>query len=158
MQAQDTPVRVQLGGRRGPVKGFALVDRIDAPSVLARNWYLDSMGYARSDCPNPGTRLHRFLLQPLPGFEVDHINGDKLDNRRDNLRVVTRSGQCQNMPSRSRTGFRNVYYDDRRRSFYAQVKVNGKRHTRHGFQTADLAAVAAAELRAAYLPYAVEGR
>lgn len=40
--------------------------------------------------------MHRVILQAQSGQEVDHINGDKLDNRRSNLRFVTRSQNLQN--------------------------------------------------------------
>lgn len=41
-------------------------------------------------------RLARLIMRPLPGQVVDHINGDPLDNRRDNLRVVSSQANSQN--------------------------------------------------------------
>lgn len=43
--------------------------------------------------------LHRWLLDAPPELEVDHINGDTLDNRRQNLRLVTRSENAHNRRS-----------------------------------------------------------
>jgi hypothetical protein len=72
--------------------------------------------------------MHRFLLQPPPGLEVDHINGDRLDNRRINLRIATRSQNAMNRP-RTRTntsGFKGV---SRLGSLWcAQIKLEGKLH------------------------------
>lgn len=44
--------------------------------------------------------LHRFLLTPADDQEVDHINGDTLDNRRENLRACTRAQNARNLPKR----------------------------------------------------------
>lgn len=54
--------------------------------------------------------LHSFLLGPKLGLEIDHINGDTLDNRRSNLRFVTRSQNCANQKIRStnKSGFKGV--------------------------------------------------
>jgi hypothetical protein len=75
-------------------------------------------------------RLHREIIEDVPpGFEVDHINGNKLDNRRENLRVVRHSVNCHNTPvsKSSKTGVKNVYPANRlgRLPYYAQVRVDG---------------------------------
>ena len=43
--------------------------------------------------------LHREIMQPGPNLHVDHINGDRMDNRRANLRITTRSGNLHNTRS-----------------------------------------------------------
>ena len=45
-------------------------------------------------------RLHRLLMQPQPHEVVDHINGNSLDNRRENLRVTTQAGNNKNAGKR----------------------------------------------------------
>lgn len=71
-------------------------------------------------------RLHRVILDAMPGFEVDHINGDGLDNRRENLRIVTRSQNQMN--SRGKRGsssrFKGVSWCARRGKW--KVSVGGK--------------------------------
>ena len=47
---------------------------------------MDSGGYAMNG--RVKTALHRFLLGKKKGLEIDHVNGNKLDNRRNNLRFV----------------------------------------------------------------------
>lgn len=58
----------------------------------------------------------------------DHINRNKLDNRTENLRVVTCTENLQNrgVQKNSSTGLKGVYFDKRFNCYYARIKVNGK--------------------------------
>lgn len=89
-------------------------------------------------------------LSPGPGYEVDHKDRDKNNNKIENLRWVTRSEQICNRKSRSPLGFRWV---KKVASGYAfQFKVPGtggkKSHGRNGFTTAAEAHAAAVRMRA----------
>lgn len=78
---------------------FAIIDGADAERVLAFNWAYSS-GYAGRDFGGRGRKksvaLHRWLMGTPDGMDTDHINGNKLDNRRSNLRVCTRAQNAQN--------------------------------------------------------------
>lgn len=73
-------------------RGFALVNDWDAPMVREYPWCLAN-GYDVHNFYNRGNpivvAMHRFVLGVLPGDPriVHHVNGDKLDNRRSNLRI-----------------------------------------------------------------------
>ena len=74
-------------------RGFARVD--DNSKLIERltkrgPWYWHD-GYARSGADADGERvlMHRFIVGVLPGIQIDHINGNGLDNRLSNLRVAT---------------------------------------------------------------------
>lgn len=74
----------------------SIIDATDIPLVSQRMWHASKSAnafYARGVAHNVrgSIQLHRFLLNPLPHLQVDHINGDTLDNRRCNLRVVSGS-------------------------------------------------------------------
>lgn len=134
---------IPLGGRRGPQRGHALIDDEDYDRVSARTWYRDSVGYAQSESNGERWRLHRFLLELPIGDprEVDHANGNKLDNRRANLRITDRAGNCQNLHL-DRELPRGVYLAPSGR-FYAQVKHRGQKHCLGHFDTPEEAGRAA---------------
>ncbi len=58
--------------------------------------------------------FHRVILKDKlqPGLEVDHINGDSSDNRRENLRIIKKHENHQNLkiPRNNTTGFKGVYH------------------------------------------------
>lgn len=78
-------------------------------------------------------QMHRWLMKPGRGREVDHINGNTLDNRRCNLRIATRSQNLANRRAFSGTGYKGVsrYKNDHSRYLMQFAKV---------FETAEEAA------------------
>ena len=122
-------------------KGFVtLVDDEDFERVSARRWYAQARksGKPYAVCAvrvNRGPRgrkiwfLHWEVLSPRPGWEIDHINGDPLDNRRQNLRYVTHGQNQQNCSRRteSRKGiFKGVCWHRQRQKWVAQIAPGGK--------------------------------
>jgi len=95
----------------------AIVDESDFAWVSQWHWTISGNGYVCRYCyDNPTNKkrqivlLHRALLSPLDGFEVDHINRNPLDNRRENLRLVTSQQNKWNAPRRvtNTTGYIGV--------------------------------------------------
>ena len=88
------------------VKGKRIVvDKQDRHLLEKMTWSIDSVGYAVSR----GTRLHKVIMNEKNRI-VDHINRNTLDNRRSNLRYVTRAENAANSNKRvSATGYRGVY-------------------------------------------------
>lgn len=72
----------------------------------------------------PLQKLHRLILNAPIGFQVDHINGNTLDNRTANLRVCTRSQNMANQKSNKK--YKGVHYDSRKKKYRAQICVNQK--------------------------------
>jgi len=65
---------------------FSKVSNEDFDKVKGINWYIAEIGYALNT--KMGS-MHRYIMNPEKGLFVDHINRDRLDNRRENLRIVT---------------------------------------------------------------------
>lgn len=82
-------------------QGYALISADDVYKVEKNSWRLDSHGYAiKSVKENGRTKnisLHHVVYKkPSKGMVIDHINRNKLDNRRENLREVSHSVNSAN--------------------------------------------------------------
>lgn len=110
-----------------------LVDDENFDMLNAHKWHASKSGhkfYAQSKIWNgekwKTTMMHRLIMQTPSGFETDHINGDGLDNRRDNLRVATRAQNSVNAGSHrdSILGVKGV--SPERGKYKATIRINGK--------------------------------
>jgi hypothetical protein len=72
--------------------------------------------------------LHRDVMNAEPGQIVDHINRNKLDNRKANLRFATRSQNAFNrvLPARGKSGIRGVYWNEHNQKWRTNILVEGK--------------------------------
>jgi len=72
--------------------------------------------------------LHRWILSPSPDLDVDHIDHDTLNNRRNNLRVCTNSENSWNRKFQlnNKSGISGVRWKPERKSWIAEIAVNGK--------------------------------
>ena len=142
------PKTIQIPLTRGKV---AIVDECDAHLATAKWYCAHTRGifYAQRTIKANGKKwtlhLHREVLGLTDrAMEVDHINGDGLDCRRSNLRVVRHADNLRNRgPTRvNTTGFKGVSWDDERRLFYAQMSFMGKRIHLGRYRTAEEASLA----------------
>jgi len=112
---------------------IALVDDRDAALVRSYgSWHAARRGrrwYAASS--EPGNRAHRVLMHRLimgaeRGLDIDHINHNGLDNRRENIRVSTHSTNDANVPKRAGTSsqYKGVTWDAWAGRWKAGIKVN----------------------------------
>lgn len=117
---------------------FFLVSEEDKEAVSEWNWCLNSDGYVqRGESIGNGRtrtlRLHRDLMKARPDQIVDHINRDKLDNRRENLRFVTKTQNNVNSDKlqtrQTSSKFKGVYWESNTGKWKAQigVSVDGKK-------------------------------
>lgn len=71
--------------------------------------------------------MHRLILSAPKNLEVDHKNGNTLDNRRSNLRLCTRSQNAANIPTnRAKSGLRGVYFSKQKNKWKATITEGGR--------------------------------
>jgi hypothetical protein len=111
----------------------------------------DFQGYRRIRYKGRGIRAHRLawllVYGEWPGH-LDHINGDRSDNRIANLRECTLAENRQNASLRNdnTTGYCGVHLDRKKGTYYAVIRIHGKAHyLGRGFSTAEEAAAAYAD-------------
>lgn len=109
-----------------------IVDDSDYDLVMKYKWHFKKAffsGYATGWVGNGKMRLHSYLMKPPLGYVVDHINGDPLDNRRENLRIVKpiENNRNRRMNENNTTGFRGVYWYTRYSKWVARINVSGKK-------------------------------
>lgn len=86
--------------RNGKDDRVMLVDEDVYEWAEGYNWSANNYGYARRFVDGKFLYLHQELCPVPEGYVVDHINQNKLDNRRENLRAVTRSENKLNSATR----------------------------------------------------------
>lgn len=123
---------VVLVDNRGNEKCRTLIDVEDIAKVSQYKWHLHQEYVATAFARGKASPilLHRFLMNAIKGQEVDHINGNKLDNRKSNLRICT----CQqnrfniNPIKKSPSGRVGVVWDTAHQRWVAQIQVNHKKY------------------------------
>jgi hypothetical protein len=112
-----------------------IVDDEDFEWLNQWSWYFNTNGYAQRKVYVRGNKsldeiwfMHRMVAETPEGMDTDHINGNKLDNRRKNLRIVTRSQNMMNgdLRSNNRSGCSGVSYDKKNRKWSVCVMVDRK--------------------------------
>ena len=118
-----------------------LFDEEDRYIVEPLSWSIGTHGYATCGAGQEQVLLHRLLAAPTAGVTVDHINRNKLDNRRSNLRLCTQSENSYNRTAQAnnRSGYRGVCRLANGR-WYAQICKNSKPIALGCYATAEEAA------------------
>jgi hypothetical protein len=149
-------VRMLIRDRQGAIVGTTTISREDAALFGRYALHLKDTGYVALQ-----TReyLHRLILGLGAGDkrQADHINGDKLDNRRSNLRIVTHGENKANMhgPYRCRnrsSKYRGVTRTPSGLQWVAVVWLRGERHSLGAYRTELEAAEVAAAFRREHMP------
>lgn len=119
----------------------AIIDNDDLHLVNSISWRLHSQQYAYS---NKGL-MHRIIMKCPDGMEVDHINHDKLDNRKINLRICTKSENSRNTKSNigSESRFKGVSLNLKIKSkWFAKIHFKGRNIYVGSFMEEEQAAMA----------------
>lgn len=163
MLDQDT-VRIPLRARDGSIRAYAIIDATDAEFVNQWRWHLGSNGYAERNVHADGKKhnvsLHRELLGLTrgDGLEGDHIDRDRLNDRRENLRILTRPLNRQNTPSTtgSSSRYRGVCWHKLKLKWTAYISLNYRRIHLGNFSDEHEAGAAALAARQSMMTHSVD--
>lgn len=123
---------IELRNSRQEIVAEALIDKEDIETVKDYKWrWMRPTGTKNTGNSvvtgngkeSPILQLHRLLTNCPGDMEVDHINGNRLDNRKYNLRVCTRQENQLNVSklSNNTSGFKGVWYDKARDKWVAEI-------------------------------------
>jgi HNH endonuclease len=114
---------------------FTVIDDEDFEYLNQWKWRINNYGYAvrNQNIKSPSgkktsriIRMHRVILNPDSNLQVDHINNDKLDNRKINLRQCTNQENGRNRPKpiTNTSGFKGIEWLERNKKWRARIGVN----------------------------------
>ena len=126
MQGNDI-ISVPVYNRRGVQVASFLISSCDK-ELLQYTWRLRNRGYIYRKVQGKEIWLHNEIMCPQDGYVVDHINGDKLDNTRDNLRVCTQADNMKNLKlsTSNTTGIKGVGWRSHCNKWRAYIQCDGK--------------------------------
>jgi hypothetical protein len=115
---------------------YALVDNDDYDMISKNKWCVTTCGtkfYAVHSIPTlngkrtPEYMHHIIIGKPLKGHVTDHINGNGLDNRKCNLRLVTYRQNQQNRHHKKSSKYPGVQWHKCDKRWFSCIRFNGKR-------------------------------
>jgi len=114
----------------GIPKSQTKIDIEDIELIRSHKWFMTNRGYACAKMNNKNSYpMHRLIMNAPKGMMVDHINGDRNDNRKVNLRLCNKSQNAMNhkLYNCNKSGVTGVYRSSKMPTKWeAQIKVNGK--------------------------------
>lgn len=125
-------MEIPLKNRKGEIVAHTLVSEEDYPHLSKFKWYL-SNNYVQGGIKGKVWRLHRYIMIILLGNKdltsrnfIDHINGNTLDNTRENLRVVTHSENMRNKQKKEGTSSEYIGVCFDKNKWKAYITINNK--------------------------------
>lgn len=132
----DSYAEIVIRNKKNDIVAIAKIDLEDVERVSLCKWNVlpcKNKIYIYTKHPNH-IKLHRYILNYSGSMDIDHINRDPLDNRKQNLRIVTRSENASN------TNAKHVYRIGN--SWRYEIIRYGKRFTKSGFKSFEDASAA----------------
>lgn len=152
----DNSVAIIIYTPKGVIK--TLIDYNDLEKCSAEKWNYD---YIRNEVRNTSNiKLHRFIMDEYNmNIKIDHINGDRLNNKKNNLR---RCNDSENMQNRTKlsinntSGHRAVYFDKKKNKWYTRLCIDNIKRFIGYFDTKDECIEFAKYMRAYKMPFSKE--
>lgn len=136
----DIRAAIPLRDRKGALTGIAVASLDDYDRLMRYSWYRDTGGYACTKVKINGKWLRRYMHSAIAvpecmesasfafkGMETDHINHDRRDNRRSNLRHCTHRENCWNAPvKKNKTGYPGVVFHRKSGKYMARIRTGDR--------------------------------
>lgn len=119
------------------VVGETYFDKEDYKKVVKHKWHMDRQGYIVTNTKDKGAirrlTMHRYIINAFENQLVDHINQNKSDNRRFNLRIVDKSKNELNKPItiHNTSGVRGVSFYKSKDKWVAEISINGSKQRKN---------------------------
>jgi hypothetical protein len=111
-------------------KKSIIVDDEDFEYLNSFEWQVDKFNTVTTHLKdNKESRLiHRIIMKPPIGIEIDHIDGNRLNNQKSNLRFATSSQNKMNRGARkdNKSGYKGVSWHKQRNKWTARIMVDGR--------------------------------
>ncbi|ARO21566.1 hypothetical protein B2J90_29600 (plasmid) [Bacillus tropicus] len=123
---------------------IALVDDEDYETLMQTSWCYQSPGYAARRRNKRNELMHRVIMKAKKGEQVDHIDMNRLNNQKENLRIVNNSQNGMNklVQNNSTSGYKGVSWRKERKKWEAYVNKDNKRYRLGYFESKNEAAEA----------------
>lgn len=126
-----------LSNKNKEIKEYTLVSKEDYAHLEKFKWYKDVYGYIKSRIDNKTWVLHRYIMIELLEYKnltrkdfIDHINTNKLDNRRENLRILNAKDNNRNKTKRKNTSSKYLGVIKRKTNFEVAIVLNDENKTK----------------------------
>ncbi len=122
-----TSCRVRVG------RHFAIIDASNFEIISSFKWYCAAgyaISYEKTGSPRKKISMHRMVLNCGPGQLCDHINGNRLDNRLENIRLCSPAENARNrkIQSNNKSGFKGIYWESAEKVFRAEICHGNKKY------------------------------
>lgn len=121
----------------------AIVDNDDYDKLSKYKWHSHKSRNTFYAERYPNISMHSEIISCPKNMRIDHINGNGLDNRKSNLRIVTVRENAQNLyGSKPKTSkYPGVYWNKADKRWYARIRIQGKLHFLGSYSIEETAAL-----------------
>lgn len=120
---------------------ICLFDLEDYDKIKEYHWHKNSNGYAVCNIQRNNEwitiSIHRLVMDAPDGVEIDHIHGNKLDNRKSELRIVAQSDNKKNrsINTNNTSGYKGVSWNKNKQKWVANIQCNGQQFYLGAFES-----------------------
>lgn len=106
---------------------FAIIDDDDYEKISSMKWRSAKIGRTYYAFTGRGMGMHRIIMNTPTGMDTDHIDGNGMNNRKENLRVVTHRENLNNRHHSKSSKFAGVHFvKGKNYPWQANIQRNGK--------------------------------